>query len=94
MVILETRWGQGLSAAYFPKENVIPFSRVRIARPTLCELEPDTNFWTIDPIHRRPGLLSRRPRLQSRLVSLLPAHCGDHQAISQNHHCRHHRVCC
>lgn len=44
MVISETRWGQGLSAAYFPKENVIPFSKVCITGPTLFELEPDSNF--------------------------------------------------
>ncbi|KAJ5602901.1 hypothetical protein N7537_005857 [Penicillium hordei] len=29
MTISETRWGQGLTAAYFPKENVIPFSRIQ-----------------------------------------------------------------
>jgi hypothetical protein len=26
----ETRWGQGLTAAYFPKENVITFSKVGV----------------------------------------------------------------
>lgn len=43
MVIPETRWGQGLNAAYLPKENIIPFSRVRIARLALFEPE-DANF--------------------------------------------------
>lgn len=33
MTTSETRWGQGLTAAYLPKENIIPFSKVRIARP-------------------------------------------------------------
>jgi hypothetical protein len=26
---IESRWGLGLNAQYFPKENVVPFSRVR-----------------------------------------------------------------
>ncbi|KAG0155936.1 Integral membrane protein (Pth11), putative [Penicillium digitatum] len=29
IAVAQTRWGQGLSAAYFPKENVIPFSRIQ-----------------------------------------------------------------
>lgn len=44
MTISETRWGQALTAAYFPKENIIPFGRVSIARPSWFDLEPDTNF--------------------------------------------------
>ena len=44
MFISETRWGQGLSAGYLPKVNIIPFSMVRIARLTLFQLEPDANF--------------------------------------------------
>ncbi|KAJ5804205.1 uncharacterized protein N7518_000508 [Penicillium psychrosexuale] len=37
IAVAQTRWGQGLSAAYFPKENVIPFSRIQYAGgPTYC----------------------------------------------------------
>ncbi|CAG8899712.1 unnamed protein product [Penicillium egyptiacum] len=37
VAVAQTRWGQGLSAAYFPKENVIPFSRIQYAGgPIYC----------------------------------------------------------
>ncbi|KAJ5417052.1 uncharacterized protein N7487_000602 [Penicillium crustosum] len=37
IAVAQTRWGQGLSAAYFPKENVIPFSRIQYTGgPVYC----------------------------------------------------------
>ncbi|KAJ5229763.1 hypothetical protein N7489_010471 [Penicillium chrysogenum] len=37
IAVAQTRWGQGLSAAYFPKENVIPFSKIQYAGgPVYC----------------------------------------------------------
>ncbi|KAJ5355019.1 uncharacterized protein N7496_012231 [Penicillium cataractarum] len=37
IAVVQTRWGQGLSAAYFPKENVIPFSKVQyVGGPVYC----------------------------------------------------------
>ncbi|KAJ5512517.1 hypothetical protein N7463_002069 [Penicillium fimorum] len=37
IAVAQTRWGQGLSAAYFPKENIIPFSKIQYAGgPIYC----------------------------------------------------------
>ncbi|KAJ5406244.1 hypothetical protein N7465_007528 [Penicillium sp. CMV-2018d] len=37
IAVAQTRWGQGLSAAHFPKENIIPFSRIQyVGGPIYC----------------------------------------------------------
>ncbi|KAJ6132301.1 hypothetical protein N7471_007516 [Penicillium samsonianum] len=37
VAVAQTRWGQGLNAAYLPQENIIPFSRVQyIGGPIYC----------------------------------------------------------
>ncbi|KAJ5454024.1 uncharacterized protein N7458_004980 [Penicillium daleae] len=37
IAVVQTRWGQGLSAAYFPEENVIQFSKVQyFGGPVYC----------------------------------------------------------
>ncbi|KGO68870.1 hypothetical protein PITC_078110 [Penicillium italicum] len=37
IAVAQTRWGQGLSAAYLPKENIIPFSRIQYTGgPVYC----------------------------------------------------------
>ncbi|KAJ5875160.1 uncharacterized protein N7473_012507 [Penicillium subrubescens] len=37
IAVVQTRWGQGLSAAYFPEENVIPFSKIQyFGGPVYC----------------------------------------------------------
>ncbi|CEJ57789.1 hypothetical protein PMG11_06469 [Penicillium brasilianum] len=37
IAVVQTRWGQGLSATYFPEENVIPFSKIQyVGGPIYC----------------------------------------------------------
>lgn len=61
ITIFQTRWGLGLDQHSFPLENAVGFSRVRViaTRPSSIANEDS------GPICRWPGILSRKPVVQS-----------------------------
>lgn len=81
----ETRWGQALDPAYFPPENIIPFSKVRIVsdgnrwQPSfdraLAHIAIGSICWW-SRLHVGPA------RLQSRPVDLVSTHRLTRQGVS------------
>lgn len=68
--LVETRWGLGLDSHYFPKENVVPYSKVswvmHVCLQSVYSLPLDSVRW-------RPDVYARPARIQGLAAVVVPS---------------------